>query len=209
MPSTPASKKRASCSTTRAPDAALTGEHHRLALTGQQRLAHILLAYGCPLIGAPGFMTLSDTIDEALAWRLRLTSDALAAATTIDALSTGLTVIGAAGISVALWQPVAAIALALLAAVVLLGLVAKWMAVRVRFDASVYAELVGAVPKSGFRTEHLDRALRGVGMLPANKEGRDWDTRCRSALRLMRRLGVLTALQGLLFVVAAGSVVLR
>jgi hypothetical protein len=154
-------------------------------------------------------VTLSDTIDEALAWRLRLTADALEAAGSIDTLSMGFTVVGAAGIGVALWHPIAVVALVLLGAVVVLGLAAKWMAVRVRFDAAVFAELVGAVQKSGFRTEHLDRALRGVGMLPANKEGRDWDTRCRGALYLMRQLGWLTAAQGLLFIVAAGTIALR
>ncbi|MFO1325213.1 MAG: hypothetical protein U1F15_14275 [Burkholderiales bacterium] len=154
-------------------------------------------------------MTLSDTIDEALAWRLRLTADALEAAGTIDTLSTGFTIVGAAGVGVAFWHSVAIAALAPLAVVVLLGLAAKWMAVRVRFDAAVFASLVDAVQKSGFRTEHLDRALRGVGMLPANKEGRDWDTRCRGALALMRLLGWLAALQGLLFVIAAGTISLR
>lgn len=154
-------------------------------------------------------MTLTDTIDESLAWRLRLTADALAAAATIDTLATGLTLAGVAGIVVALALPVAAPATAALAGVVVLGLVAKWMALRVRFDARVFAELVDAVHKSGFRTDHLDRALRGVGMLPDRKESRDWDTRCRGALRLMRILGWLTAAQGLLFVAAAGTIALR
>ena len=154
-------------------------------------------------------MTLSDTIDEALAWRLRLTADALAAAHTIDTLSTGLTLIAAAALGIALWHPTGALALVLLAAQLVIGLAAKRLAVRVRFDAHVFAELVDAVQRSGFRTEHLDRALRGVGMLPANKEGRDWDTRCRGALALMRGLGWLTVLQGLLFVLAAGTIALR
>ena len=154
-------------------------------------------------------MTLTDTIDESLAWRLRLTADALAAAATIDTLATGLTLAGVAGIVVALALPVAAPATAALAGVVVLGLVAKWMALRVSFDARVFAELVDAVHKSGFRTDHLDRALRGVGMLPDRKESRDWDTRCRGALRLMRILGWLTAAQGLLFVAAAGTIALR
>jgi hypothetical protein len=98
------------------------------------------------------------------------------------------------------------VALAFLAAQIIVGLAAKWTAVRVRFDAAVFAGLVEAVQRSGFRTEHLDRALRGVGMLPANKEGRDWDTRCRGALGLMKGLGWLTVLQGLLFVLAAGTI---
>jgi len=151
-------------------------------------------------------MTLSDTIDEALAWRLRLTADALAAVGTLDTLSTGLTLVAAAAIGFALWHPVAPVALAFLAAQIVVGLAAKWTAVRVRFDAAVFAGLVEAVQRSGFRTEHLDRALRGVGMLPANKEGRDWDTRCRGALGLMKALGWLTVLQGLLFVLAAGTI---
>jgi len=154
-------------------------------------------------------MTLSDTIDEALAWRLRLVADALAAAGAIDTLSTSFTVIAAAGLAAAFWHPVGTLATALFATVVLLGLAAKWMAVRVRFDATVFAALVAAVQNSGFRTEHLDRALRGVGMLPSSKEGRDWDTRCRGALSLMRRFGCLAATQGLLFVVAAGTIGLR
>src|SRR6187551_1409381 len=111
-------------------------------------------------------MTLSDTIDDALAWRLRLTAGALAAVGTIDTLSTGLTLIAAGGIGVALWHSVPALALAFLAAQVIVGLAAKWIAVRVRFDGVVFTELVHAVQKTGFRTEHLDRALRGIGMLP-------------------------------------------
>jgi len=154
-------------------------------------------------------MTLSDTIDEALAWRLRLVADALAAAATVDILSTSFTAVASLGLLVALWHPVGAAALVLLAVIVLLGLVAKWLALRVRFDAAVFAALIDAVQKSGFRTEHLDRALRGVGMLPQNKEGRDWDTRCRGALSLMRRFAWLAALQGLLFVAAAGTIALR
>jgi hypothetical protein len=154
-------------------------------------------------------MTLTDTIDESLAWRLRLTADALAASATLDLLATGFTVVAAAGIALALLHPVAPITIALLAAVVLVGLLAKWMALRVRFDAMVFSALVDAVHKSGFRTDHLDRALRGVGMQHADKEGRDWDTRCHSALQLMRKLGWLTAAQGLLFVLAAGTIALR
>lgn len=154
-------------------------------------------------------MTLSDTIDEALAWRLRLVADALAAAGAIDTLSTSFTVIAAAGLAAAFWHPVGTFATALFATVVLLGLAAKWMAVRVRFDAAVFAALVAAVQNSGFRTEHLDRALRGVDMLPSGKEGRDWDTRCRGALSLMRQFGWLAATQGLLFVAAAGTIGLR
>ena len=154
-------------------------------------------------------MTLSDRIDEALAWRLRLTAGALSAVTTLDTLSTGLTLIAAAGIGVALWHSVPPLALAFLAAQVIVGLAAKWMAVRVRFDGVVFSELVHAVHKTGFRTDHLDSALRGVGMLPGDKEGRDWDTRCRGALRLVKGLGWLTVLQGLLFVLAAGTIALR
>lgn len=154
-------------------------------------------------------MTLSDSIDEALAWRLRLTADALAAVGTVDTLSTGLTLVAAAAVGVSLWHPVAMHSLGFLAALIVVGLAAKWMSVRVRFDAALFGALVDAVQKSGFRTDHLDRALRGVGMLPANKEGRDWDTRCRGALGLMRALGLLTILQGLLFVLAALTIALR
>ncbi len=154
-------------------------------------------------------MTLTDTIDDALAWRLRLTADALDAGATLDILSTGFTLLGATGIGLSLWHPVGLVAVVILACEVLLGLIAKWTAVRVRFDATVFEALVDAVQKSGFRTDHLDRALRGVGMLPADKEGRDWDTRCHGALQLMRRLGWLCALQGLLFIAAAGTIALR
>jgi len=154
-------------------------------------------------------MTLTESIDEELAWRLRLTADALDAITTVDVLSTGFTLLGAAGIGWALWHPASSLALALLACVILLGLAEKWMAVRVRFDAAVFSALVDTVKTTDFETEHLDRALRGVGMLPAHKEGRDWDTRCHGALQLMRRLGWLGALQGLLFALAAGTIALH
>ena len=124
-------------------------------------------------------------------------------------LSGGLTLVATAAIGIALWHPVAMLALVFLGAQVVVGLAAKFMAVRVRFDGAVFAALVDAVQRSGFRTEHLDRALRGVGMLPANKEGRDWDTRCRGALVQMKGLGWLTVLQGLLFVLAAGTIAFR
>ena len=136
-------------------------------------------------------------------------ADALDAGATLDLLSTGFTLLGAAGIGFALWHPASLFVCVILACDVLLGLAAKWMAVRVRFDAAVFGALVDAVQTSGFRTDHLDRALRGVGMLPRGKEGRDWDTRCHGALQLMRRLGWLVALQGLLFVVAAGTIALH
>jgi hypothetical protein len=51
-------------------------------------------------------MTLTDSIDEELSWRLRLTSDALAAGTTLDTLSTGFTLLSVAGIGIALFHPV-------------------------------------------------------------------------------------------------------
>ncbi|MCC6867909.1 MAG: hypothetical protein IT522_03720 [Burkholderiales bacterium] len=148
-------------------------------------------------------MTLSDTIDEALSWRLRLTADALGTAAALDALVTGLTLIAAAAIAGALWHPLPAPALAFLAAQIALGLVAKWLAIRVRFDAALFAALTSAVQGSGLRTEHLDRALRGVGILRSNQKGRDWDTRCRGALAVLRALGVVAVIQGLLFVSAA------
>lgn len=148
-------------------------------------------------------VTLSDTIDDALAWRLRLTADALRAAGAIDALATGMTLVAIAATGVALWHPLLLPVGVVLAVQILLGLVAKALAVRIRFEAAVFAALVGSVQGSSFRTEHLDRALRGVGMLRPGKEGRDWDTRCRDALRLVPvSLGV-TTLQGLLFIVAA------
>jgi hypothetical protein len=154
-------------------------------------------------------MTLTDTLDESLAWRLRLTADALASAATLDVLATGFTLVAAAGIALLALHPAGALPFAALALVILLGLVAKWLALRVRFDALVFFSLVDAVPKSGFDTGHLDRALRGVGMLHPGKEGRDWDTRCHGALRLMRRLGWLAVTQGLLFVLAAGTIALH
>jgi hypothetical protein len=117
--------------------------------------------------------------------------------------------VAAAAIGVALWHPLSMLSLVFLVAQLVTGLAAKWAAVRVRFDAHVFGELVQAVQRSGFRTEHLDRALRGVGMLASNKEGRDWDTRCRGALGLMRGLGWLALLQGLLFVLAAGTIALH
>ncbi len=148
-------------------------------------------------------MTLSDTIDEALAWRLRLTAEALTAAGTLDALATGMTLVAIAGVAAAFWHPLPLPALAFLAVQTMLGLAAKWLAIRVRFDAATFAALAGAVQGSGFRTEHLDRALRGVGILRSNQQGRDWDTRCRGALAVLRGLGVLAVVQGLLFVTAA------
>ncbi len=106
------------------------------------------------------------------------------------------------------WLVAGTTALAFWSAQLAVGLVAQWMAVRVRFDARLFARLADDGRSRALAPAHLDRALRGVGTVPRDKEGRDWDTRCRGALDLVRTLGLIVVMQ-VVFAGVAGTIAAR
>lgn len=77
-------------------------------------------------------------------------------------------------------------------ALVLVGLVQKYLALRVAFDAALFARL------EALSLEELDAALLGLGLLPPQRTGRSLAERSRGALRLLYRQALCVASQGLL-----------
>ena len=147
--------------------------------------------------------------DAAPALRLLITAHALATAGTLDALSTGFTLIAAAALALAavlgIAPPVAVAALTLCLA---LGLAAKWVAMRARLDRRLLSMLAIDARSGTFSTGAFDRVMLELQLLPRAKTGRDWPLRCRGALRLPLWLGGLVTLQALLIAGAGCSALL-
>jgi hypothetical protein len=76
----------------------------------------------------------------------------------------------------------------------LLGLAHKYWAIRVALDADLFARL-GASGDLPADTQALDHALFDQRLKPAASDPRDWPTRSRAALALLRRQALCLALQ--------------
>jgi hypothetical protein len=104
----------------------------------------------------------------------------------IDLLSSTLTVIAASFVLLHLFRPdtgpaTTFVATGIAIAIVLLGLAAKYLAVRVAFDAALLQRCAAeCMPVAEF-----DAAMRAMNLLPASKTGRGWIERCRGARRLL------------------------
>ena len=106
-----------------------------------------------------------------------VTARLLEAASKIDWLSTGLTLIAAA--SIVFTTPRVATTAALI-----LGIIAKVYAVRVAFDA----RLLGDVGAGVLTSDDIDAAF-------PTKAGRSWGVRCRGAKRLVIVVAATTLVQ--------------
>ncbi len=121
----------------------------------------------------------------------------------IDRISRAVTLIAVAGMLLVASLPALSArgAAAPLALVVLLGLGQAFYALRVDFDARLFAALgSGSPPETLGR---LDVALIGLGLLPQAKAGRALEPRLAGAMRLMRWQAALLAGQLLVCFVAA------
>jgi len=144
-----------------------------------------------------------EILDPADALRqLALCSDALCAARTLRALTTGLSVIAAAGMALAGFVG-GVPAMALWTVTLGLGALAQWLAYRIAFDAALFSRLADEGRRGELDLAAFDRALLALGLLPAAKAGRDVGTRCRGALTLLRALGVAVVMQIVLIIIAA------
>lgn len=114
----------------------------------------------------------------------------------LDQLSTGLTLLGVVfGLLQLLLITPVALGLLLSVWLIVVGLLQKYWALRVAFDADLFdavAQDADAVPH---RTVDLDQALQSLGLQPANRAGRPWAERQRGALNLLRKQAVLLAVQ--------------
>lgn len=114
----------------------------------------------------------------------------------LDQLSTGLTLLGALyGLGQYLLTSVTLGELLVSLALVLLGLVEKYLALRVAFDADLFQRVADAPTTLEHSTQALDQALSALGLQPAQRGGRPWDQRSRGALGLLRRQALLLAAQ--------------
>jgi len=144
-----------------------------------------------------------EILDPADALRqLALCSDALRAARTLRALTTGLSVIAAAGMTLAGFVG-GVPAMALWTVTLGLGALAQWLAYRIAFDAALFSRLADEGRRGELDLAAFDRAMLALGLLPAAKAGRDVGTRCRGALTLLRALGVAVVMQIVLIIIAA------
>ncbi|WP_350023420.1 hypothetical protein [Pseudomonas protegens] len=114
----------------------------------------------------------------------------------LDQLSTGLTLLGGLyGLGQYLLTSVTLGGLLVSLALVLLGLVEKYLALRVAFDADLFQRVADAPTTLEHSTQALDQALSALGLQPAQRGGRPWDQRSRGALGLLRRQALLLAAQ--------------
>jgi hypothetical protein len=147
-----------------------------------------------------------DEGERASALQLAITTEALSVVAGIDALSTGFALIAASALAAGTVMRVAAsVATLELTACLALGLAAKWVALRVRFDRGLFAMLAEDARRGALETAAFDDAMVGLRLVAASKAGRDWSSRCRGALALVRKLGWLVGLQALSLIVAAAS----
>ncbi|WP_047338184.1 hypothetical protein [Pseudomonas protegens] len=114
----------------------------------------------------------------------------------LDQLSTGLTLLGALySLGQYLLTSVTLGGLLVSLALVLLGLVEKYLALRVAFDVDLFQRVADAPTTLEHSTQALDQALSALGLQPAQRGGRPWDQRSRGALGLLRRQALLVAAQ--------------
>lgn len=114
----------------------------------------------------------------------------------IDMLSTGLAfigaLIGAAQLMVAVHHPWAS---GLGVALLLMGALQKYWALRIGFDADLLQRIADSPLPLEDTTLLLDQALMALGLQPAAKSGRSWDERTKGVLRLLYMQVTLVVLQ--------------
>lgn len=128
--------------------------------------------------------------------QLHIVASLLRRGQTLDNLSTGMTLIGLvfglAQLLITLPTPLFLIAAA---AIVLLGLIEKYYALRVAFDADLFLKVASDDQRLAERTEALDQALVMLKFQSVDKSGRSWALRSQGALKLLRQQVLFLAVQ--------------
>lgn len=131
--------------------------------------------------------------------QLHIVASLLRRGRTLDQLSTGLTLLALAfGVGQLLLEHFTPLNLLLITLLVLLGLIEKYWALRVAFDADLFNVLAAQPEQLDERTLALDQSLNALGLQPADRGGRPWAERSRGALKLLMRQTIFLALQVLL-----------
>ena len=126
---------------------------------------------------------------------LQIVASLLRRGRSLDQLSTGLTLLGILfGLAQLLLASISTICLLLALWMIVLGVLQKYWALRVAFDADLFAMLARDVT----RTPDLDQALQTLGLQSSKRAGRPWTERRRGALKLLRKQAWLLGAQALL-----------
>lgn len=91
---------------------------------------------------------------------------------------------------------------ALCALLLLAGLLQKFFAIRVALDADLFAQLATCDEQRGQHTQALDQALFSLGLKASQVDNRDWPTRSRAAMRLLRQQVLCFTVQIVLALIA-------
>jgi hypothetical protein len=114
----------------------------------------------------------------------------------LDQLSTGLTLLAALlGLAQLLVGSVNPWLLCFSVVIFLLGVLQKYWAQRVAFDADLFQRMADSTQSLAERTYTLDQALTALGLQPVERSGRLWTERRHGALLLLRRQSLLLATQ--------------
>lgn len=114
----------------------------------------------------------------------------------LDQFSTGITLLGLLfGLVQLLLASISPVCLILSAWMVLLGLLQKYWALRVAFDAELFQCMASETEQLTQRTQAMDRALQCLSLQKPNRSDRSWGERSRGALKLLRRQAQLLAVQ--------------
>lgn len=134
---------------------------------------------------------------------LHVTASLLRQGRSLDQLSTGLTLMGVLfGLAQLLMTSIIPLCLILSTGLIILGLLQKYWALRVAFDADLFALVARNAEPLPERTRSLDLALQNLGLQSATRAGRPWAERQRGALKLLRKQAILLAAQVLLTLAA-------
>lgn len=120
--------------------------------------------------------------------QLHIVASLLRRGKTLDNLSTGLTLLSLGfGLIQLLITPTSPFLLILAMSCVIVGLIEKYYAFRVAFDADLFHILASDPQWPTDRTAALDAALSTLGLQPVDKAGRSWALRSQGALHLLRQ----------------------
>ncbi|KAA0950609.1 MULTISPECIES: hypothetical protein [unclassified Pseudomonas] len=126
---------------------------------------------------------------------LQVVASLLRRGRSLDQLSTGLTLLGVLfGLAQLLMASITPVCLILAVWMIVLGLLQKYWALRVAFDADLFSLMARDVE----RTQDLDQTLQTLGLQSPKRAGRPWTERRRGALKLLRKQAYLLAAQVLL-----------
>ncbi|MFJ4348849.1 hypothetical protein [Pseudomonas sp. NPDC089401] len=118
--------------------------------------------------------------------------------TQLERWSDGITLVALAyGLAPLLGTPVRPLGTLLCVALLMLGGLHKYWAMRVALDAELFAGLASSTDLVA-DTQALDRSLHGLKLKPQASDTRDWPTRSQAALALLRRQASCLGLQVLL-----------